>query len=84
MATIKTAISIQEALFEQAERLAKRMNISRSQLIGMAVEDYIQRSQNRELLEELNRAYADEPDRVEQTRLLQMRKQHRKVVEREW
>ena len=60
------------------------MNISRSHLFGMAVEDFIQRYQNRSLLEEINQAYSDEPDPAEQARLLQMRKKHRKFVEGEW
>jgi len=84
MAVVKTAISIQEKLYEQAELLAKKMNISRSHLFGMAVEDFIQRYQNRSLLEEINQAYSDEPDPAEQARLLQMRKQYRKIVEGEW
>ena len=84
MTVVKTAISIQETLYEQAELLAKKMNISRSHLFGMAVEDFIQRYQNRSLLEEINQAYSDEPDPAEQTRLLQMRKQYRKIVEGEW
>jgi metal-responsive CopG/Arc/MetJ family transcriptional regulator len=84
MTVVKTAISIQKTLYEQAELLAKKMNISRSHLFGMAVEDFIQRYQNRSLLEEINQAYSDEPDPAEQARLLQMRKQHRKIVEGEW
>ena len=81
MTVIKTAISIQELLYEQAETLAKKMNISRSHLFGMAVEDFIQRYQNQALLEEINQAYTDEPDPREQLRLDQMRKGHRKIVE---
>ncbi len=60
------------------------MNISRSHLFGMAVEDFIQRYQNQALLEEINQAYTDEPDPAEQIRLDQMRKSHRKIVEGEW
>ena len=84
MATIKTAVSIQKSLYEQAELLAQKMNISRSHLFGMAVEDFMKRYQNQALLEEINQAYSDEPDPAEQVRLSQMRKQHRKVVEGEW
>jgi metal-responsive CopG/Arc/MetJ family transcriptional regulator len=84
MTVVKTAISIQKTLYEQAELLAKKMNISRSYLFGMAIEDFIQRYQNRSLLEEINQAYSDESDPTEQARLLQMRKQHRKIVEGEW
>jgi metal-responsive CopG/Arc/MetJ family transcriptional regulator len=84
MTTIKTAISIQKPLFEQVELLSQRMNISRSCLFVMAVEDFIQRYQNRELLEDINKAYAEEGDPAEQIRLSRMRKHYRKVVDGEW
>ena len=59
MATVKTAISLQESLFEQAEGLAAEMKISRSRLIAIALEEFIRRHQNRLLLEKINAAYED-------------------------
>ncbi|MGB3513263.1 MAG: hypothetical protein WBA93_29430 [Microcoleaceae cyanobacterium] len=59
MATVKTAISLQESLFEQAEVLAAEMKISRSRLIAIALEEFIGRHQNRLLLEKINAAYED-------------------------
>jgi metal-responsive CopG/Arc/MetJ family transcriptional regulator len=82
--TIKTAISIRKSLFEEAESLAQQLNISRSQLFGLAIESFIKNHQNQILLEEINKAYADEPDPSEKIRLSKMRKQHRKLVESEW
>ncbi|MDO9128292.1 MAG: hypothetical protein Q7U34_00345 [Anaerolineales bacterium] len=84
MANVKTAISIQQSLFEQAEVVAKEMKISRSRLFVLAVEDFIHRYQNRLLLDEINRSYADEPDTAEQERLDSMRHLHRELVEGEW
>ena len=40
---MKTAISIPDPLFKEAERLTKRLRIPRSQLYARALEDYIQR-----------------------------------------
>ena len=37
MQTVKTAISIQEGLFEQAETLARQIKISRSRLFVLAL-----------------------------------------------
>ena len=82
--TIKTAISIQKTLFEQAETLAQQLNISRSHLFGLAIETYIKNHQNQILLDEINRAYSDEPDPNEKILLSKMRRQHRKLVENEW
>jgi metal-responsive CopG/Arc/MetJ family transcriptional regulator len=82
--TIKTAISIQKSLFEEAESLAKQLNISRSHLFGLAIETFIKNYQNKILLDEINQAYTDEPDPDEKVRLSKMRDLHRKFVEHEW
>ncbi|MEW6718711.1 MAG: CopG family transcriptional regulator [Chloroflexota bacterium] len=82
--TIKTAISIQKSLFEQAESLAQQLNISRSHLFGLAIETFVKSHQNQMLLDEINQAYSDEPDPTETVRLSKMRNQHRKLVENEW
>ena len=84
MDNVKTAISIQKPLFEQAQDLARKMNISRSRLFVLALEEYIRRQQNRELLEQINAAYADEPDSAEQTLRRKTRRLHRQLVEGEW
>lgn len=81
---IKTAISLQESLFEQMDSLARTMRIPRSRLFALALEEYIHRHQNRLLLEKINQAYDDQPDVQEQTRRRALRRQHRKVVEGEW
>ena len=84
MKTIKTAISIQKSLFDQADILARKLNVSRSHLFVLAVEDFIQRYQNQSLLNDINNAYAAESDTTEQARLYKMRKYHRQIVEGEW
>jgi len=84
MESVKTAISIQKPLFEQAEDLARRMQVSRSRLFALALEDYIRRQQNRELLAQINAAYADGPDLAEQTLRRKSRRTHRRIVEGEW
>lgn len=83
MQNIKTAISIQRSLFEQAETLARRMKISRSRLFVLALEDYIRRQQNRELLNQINAAYADETE-TERNARRKMKRTHRRIVEGEW
>jgi len=84
MANIKTAISLKESLFEQVEALAQEMKVSRSRLFVLALEDYLRRHQNRQLLERINQAYCDAPDATEQTRLRDTRRQHRRIVEGTW
>ena len=84
MANIKTAISLQGSLFEQAVRLARRMKVSRSRLFALALEDFIQRRNNQLLLEEINRAHMDEPDLEEKRTLERMRRIQRRMVKGEW
>ena len=84
MKNVKTAISIQKPLFEQAEDLARKMKVSRSRLFAMALEDYLRRQQNRDLLAQINAAYADEPDPAERTLRRKSSRLHRKVVGGEW
>ena len=84
MQNVKTAISIQKSLFEQAENLARQMKVSRSRLFGLALEAYIHRQQNRDLLAQINAAYANEPDPAEKTLRRKTKRTHRRIVEGEW
>jgi predicted transcriptional regulator len=83
MASVKTAISIQRSLFDEVERLASEMNVSRSRIFSMAVEDFLQRYQNQRLLAELNQAYGSDLTMEEQKNMEEMRQQQRRVVD-EW
>jgi len=82
--TIKTAISIQKSLFEQAESLAQELNVSRSKLFGLAIETFVKNHQNQMLLLEINKAYSEEQDTNDKVRLSKMRKHHRNIVRSEW
>ena len=84
MANVKTAISLQRPLFEQVDALAQELQISRSRLFVLAVEAFIQRYQNRKLLEAINEAYGDLPDSEERALRDKMRQQHRRMVEGQW
>ena len=84
MANVKTAISIQQSLFEQAEALARELHISRSRLFALAVEDFMQRYENQRLLERINDAYADTTTPDEQALLRRMRRRQRQMIEGEW
>ena len=81
MAHIKTAISLDKDLFAQLESLAEEMKVSRSQLLGLALEDFLRRRHNQLLLEQLNAAYDDAPDSTERALLQRMRPTQRRLVE---
>ncbi len=84
MASVKTAISIQEPLFRQVESLADSLNISRSRVFALAVEEFLERYKNQQLLDNLNSAYDDVPSPEDEEYLHKTRKQHRRIVEGEW
>ncbi|BAZ30850.1 hypothetical protein NIES4074_33170 [Cylindrospermum sp. NIES-4074] len=84
MASIKTAISIEESLYEQVNALANEMKIPRSKLFALAMEEYLRRKTNRELVQSINEAYADGLDESEQIMLEGMRHHQGQLKEKEW
>ena len=61
-ASVKTAISVNRDIFRQSERLARRLRVTRSRLYSMAMQEFLRRHENDELLARFNEAYADGPD----------------------
>lgn len=57
---MKTAISIPDPLFEAAERFAKRMRLSRSELYAVALQEYLKAHRSDRTKEQLDAIYADE------------------------
>jgi len=57
---MKTAISIPDPIFKTAERLARRLGITRSRLYTKAVTEYIQKHKNDKVCEKLNEIYEHE------------------------
>lgn len=55
---MKTAISIPDEIFERAERTAKKLGVSRSELYANAVRDFVERYRRENLTEKLNEIYS--------------------------
>lgn len=83
MPGVKTAISMDEELFDQVNRLAHELHVSRSRLFTLAVQDFLKNQENRALLARLNKAYSDQPNGEEQQIAQTMKARHRKVVGQE-
>ena len=79
MANIKTAISIPKNLFEATNQLAEELNVSRSHLFAMAIQDFIERRKNRELLAQINEVYGRSLDDEESEMLRRASLNLRKV-----
>ena len=84
MTTVKTAISLPASLFEQAETLAGEMQISQSFLIQIALEEFIRRRENQQLLEKINAACEAPLSEEEQVLLRKMSRSHRLLLEGQW
>lgn len=56
---MKTAISVPDDVFEDAERLARRTKKSRSQLFSEALREYVARHAPEEVTETMNRVCED-------------------------
>lgn len=78
---MKTAISVPDALFQDAEQLARKLKKSRSQLFSEALAEYLARHTPDDITEAMNRVVdltGEEPDPAIDTAA-------RKVLERvEW
>jgi antitoxin MazE6 len=55
---MKTAISIPDDIFENAERLARRTKKSRSQLFSDAIKEYLARHAADDITESMDRVFA--------------------------
>ena len=59
---MKTAISIPDKLFKEAEREAKRRGVSRSKLYQTALEGILRKRRDEAVTDALNRSFAAAPD----------------------
>ncbi len=84
MSVVKTAISLQENLFQQVEQLADDLNLSRSSLIAIALQEFIERHENKRLLDQLNAAYAEDPQREELELSQAHRQSYQRTLETNW
>lgn len=69
LTAMKTAISIPDPVFTEAEKLAQQLGVSRSELYTSAVRDYVESHRNDRITERLDEIYAVEdssPDPVVQ------------------
>ena len=62
---MKTAISIPDPLYKEAERLTKRLRIPRSQLYARALEAYLQRQRSKGIKEALDEVYRTESSELD-------------------
>ncbi|HYO15822.1 MAG TPA: hypothetical protein VE685_21695 [Thermoanaerobaculia bacterium] len=57
---MKTAVSLPDTLFEEADQLAHRLGVSRSELYAAALQEYLRSHRKQGVTEALNRVYEEE------------------------
>lgn len=62
---MKTAISIPDTVFNDAEELASQLGLSRSQLYAKAIADYVARRRETSVTEALNKVYNADIDALD-------------------
>ena len=84
MSQVKTAISINNSLLEETDHIASELAIPRSQVVSLALQDFVQRYQNKKLLAQINDAYSTPPsqDEIENIEIMRShQKKHQKGEE---
>jgi len=62
---MKTAISIPDPIFEQAEEAAKKRRMSRSEIHTIALREFLHEKQTAQITERLNQVYEAEPSTLD-------------------
>jgi hypothetical protein len=62
---MKAAVSIPDPVFKAADRLARRMGVSRSRLYSVAIERFVQDHDDEAITAKLNEVYATEPSALD-------------------
>jgi len=62
MASVKTAVSLEESLLKWADAEARRRKLSRSRFVALALEDYRRRQETADLVARVNDVCAEGED----------------------
>jgi metal-responsive CopG/Arc/MetJ family transcriptional regulator len=81
---MKTAISIDGELLQDADEAARRMGVSRSRIFALAVGDFLQQRKREQILLRLNEVYASGMDAKEKPRLNRIKAKVRRTVKDRW
>jgi metal-responsive CopG/Arc/MetJ family transcriptional regulator len=81
---MKTAISIDDELLQEADETAQLLGLSRSRLFAVAVGDFLQRQRRERMLLQLNEVYSKGADPAEKRLLKAIKAKVRPTVKDRW
>jgi len=82
--SMKTAISIDDGLLQEADETARLMGLSRSRLFGLAVVDFLQRQRREQMLLRLNEVYGNGEEPSERRLVKGIKAKIRRTVKESW
>jgi metal-responsive CopG/Arc/MetJ family transcriptional regulator len=62
---MKTAVSVPDDLFQQAEAAARRLQVSRSELYARAIAEFVKNLNDNAVTQRLNDVYTQNPAKVD-------------------
>jgi metal-responsive CopG/Arc/MetJ family transcriptional regulator len=62
---MKVAVSVPDQVFEEAEKVSKRLRVSRSRLYAQALEEFVQKHRKKGVRAALDEVYEAEPSEIE-------------------
>lgn len=62
---MKVAVSVPDPVFQAAERVSRRMRISRSRFYAAAVEAFVRQHSEEDVTEQLNKVYAKSSSKLD-------------------
>ena len=77
---MKTAISIDDGLLDEADKTARLMGLSRSRFFALAVGEFLQRQRREQMLFRLNEVYAQGPEPAKKRLLNEIKFKVRRTV----
>jgi len=81
---MKTAISVEDRLMEEADQAARAMRVSRSRLVSLALRDYLDQRRREGMLERLNEIYGNKQAASDASLLPKMKAKFRQTVRERW
>jgi metal-responsive CopG/Arc/MetJ family transcriptional regulator len=81
---MKTAISMDDGLLQEADDTARALGLTRSRLFALAVGDFLKRQRKEQILRRLNEVYAKPPSPAEKELLRRIKAKSGPVVKERW
>lgn len=81
---MKTAISLDGNLLQQADQTARAMGLSRSRLFSVALEAYLRSREQEKMIEQLNQVYSDQTEPAKRRTTKVMKAKFHSTIKDRW